>query len=89
MSDRTARARIRNAAISCLATTGLSVADIEDIAEDAGTSAALIIHHFGSKGRLRVVRETFRCHDQRATAAFQFLANGVFDAGVVKMASDA
>jgi AcrR family transcriptional regulator len=53
MSDRTARARIRDAAISRFATEGFAAANLKDIAADAGVSPALVIHHFDSKDTLR------------------------------------
>jgi AcrR family transcriptional regulator len=51
--DRTARARIRDAAISRFAEEGVATASVRGIAQDAGVSAALVIHHFGSKEALR------------------------------------
>jgi TetR/AcrR family transcriptional regulator, regulator of cefoperazone and chloramphenicol sensitivity len=50
--DRTAIARIRDAAIDQFGQHGFNVG-LRTIAEDAGVSAALVIHHFGSKERLR------------------------------------
>ncbi|WP_265521745.1 TetR/AcrR family transcriptional regulator [Oerskovia flava] len=50
--DLTARARIRDAAILRFARDGFG-ASLRSVAEDAGVSAALVIHHFGSKDRLR------------------------------------
>jgi AcrR family transcriptional regulator len=50
--DRTAIARIRDAAIDQWGEHGFSVG-LRSIAEAAGVSAALVIHHFGSKDGLR------------------------------------
>ncbi|QJW35687.1 TetR/AcrR family transcriptional regulator [Cellulosimicrobium protaetiae] len=50
--DLTARARIRDAAISRFARDGFG-APLRTIAADAGVSAALVVHHFGSKDGLR------------------------------------
>ncbi|BBY14698.1 TetR/AcrR family transcriptional regulator [Mycolicibacterium litorale] len=50
--DRTAAARIRDAAIEQFGQHGFGVS-VRTIAEAAGVSAALVIHHFGSKDRLR------------------------------------
>ena len=50
--DRTAVARIRDAAIEQWGQQGFNVG-LRSIAEDAGVSAALVIHHFGSKDGLR------------------------------------
>ena len=51
-SDLTARARIRDAAIECFGQQGFGVS-VRAIAEHAGVSAGLVIHHFGSKEKLR------------------------------------
>ncbi|WP_025735327.1 TetR/AcrR family transcriptional regulator [Mycobacterium genavense] len=51
-ADLTAAARIRDAAIEQFAQRGFSVG-LRTIAEAAGVSAALVIHHFGSKEGLR------------------------------------
>ncbi len=50
--DRTAVARIRDAAIEQWGAHGFNVG-LRRIAEAAGVSAALVIHHFGSKEGLR------------------------------------
>ena len=50
--DRTAIARIRDAAIEQWGQRGFNVG-LRSIAEAAGVSAALVIHHFGSKEGLR------------------------------------
>ena len=50
--DRTAIARIRDAAIEQYGQHGFQVG-LRTIAESAGVSAALVIHHFGSKVGLR------------------------------------
>lgn len=51
--DRTARARIRDAAIERFATHGVAATNLKDIAADAGVSPPLVIHHFGSKEGLK------------------------------------
>lgn len=51
-SDLTARARIREAAISCFAAEGFG-ASFATIAKSASVSPGLITHHFGSKRALR------------------------------------
>jgi AcrR family transcriptional regulator len=51
-NDRTAIARIRDAAIDQWGQHGFTVG-LRSIAEAAGVSAALVIHHFGSKEGLR------------------------------------
>ncbi|WP_315093182.1 TetR/AcrR family transcriptional regulator [uncultured Cellulomonas sp.] len=50
--DLTARARIRDAAVARFGRDGFA-APLRTIAEDAGVSAGLVIHHFGSKDALR------------------------------------
>ena len=50
--DRTAIARIRDAAIDQWGQHGFNVG-LRSVAEAAGVSAALVIHHFGSKDGLR------------------------------------
>jgi AcrR family transcriptional regulator len=63
--DLTARARIREAAFRRFAAQGVAATSLRTIAEDAGTSAALVVHHFGSKeGLVRAV-------DDAAVATFQ------------------
>ncbi|HEY3682524.1 MAG TPA: TetR family transcriptional regulator [Streptosporangiaceae bacterium] len=47
--DLTAPAKIRSAAIAHLARDGFQKANLRAIAADAGVSAGLIFHHFGSK----------------------------------------
>lgn len=50
--DATARSRIRDAALRRFAADGFGVG-VRAIAADAGVSAALVLHHFGSKDGLR------------------------------------
>jgi AcrR family transcriptional regulator len=52
--DRTARARIRDAAIVRFAADGVAATNVKAIAADAGVSPPLVMHHFGSKDGLRV-----------------------------------
>ncbi|WP_017608393.1 TetR/AcrR family transcriptional regulator [Nocardiopsis xinjiangensis] len=49
--DLTTRARIRDAAVECFGRHGFGVT-IRRIAEHAGVSPGLVIHHFGSKQKL-------------------------------------
>jgi TetR/AcrR family transcriptional regulator, regulator of cefoperazone and chloramphenicol sensitivity len=51
--DVTAAARIRDAAIALFGERGFDRTSVRQIATDAGVSAALVIHHFGSKEGLR------------------------------------
>jgi AcrR family transcriptional regulator len=51
--DRTARAVIRDEALRLFAVRGPEGVTVRQIAEAAGVSAALVVHHFGSKDGLR------------------------------------
>jgi AcrR family transcriptional regulator len=51
--DLTARARIRDAAIELFAAQGVAGTSIREVAELAGVSPGLVMHHFGSKEGLR------------------------------------
>ena len=51
--DLTTRARIRDAAITHIARHGIRSATVRGIAAEAGVSAGLVLHHFGSKDGLR------------------------------------
>lgn len=57
--DLTARARIRDAAISAFARDGFDATSMRTIAADAGVSAALIVHHFGDKAALRTACDDY------------------------------
>ncbi|GAA1458756.1 TetR family transcriptional regulator [Nocardiopsis exhalans] len=50
--DLTARARIRDAAVECFGEKGFGVT-VRVIADRASVSPGLVIHHFGSKAKLR------------------------------------
>jgi AcrR family transcriptional regulator len=54
IDDRTASARIRDAAITEFAANGVAGTSVRTIATAAGVSPGLVIHHFGSKDDLRV-----------------------------------
>jgi AcrR family transcriptional regulator len=57
-ADLTGRARIRDAAFRLFAERGVGATSLRAIAEAAGTSAPLVVHHFGSKeGLVRAVDE--------------------------------
>ena len=64
-SDLTAAARIRDAAIEQFGEHGFGVG-LRTIAEAAGVSAALVIHHFGSKEGLREACDDFIAEEIRA-----------------------
>ncbi|MEQ4717134.1 TetR family transcriptional regulator [Nonomuraea sp. B19D2] len=54
-SDLTAQAKIRDAAIAHFARDGFQKTNLRAVAATAGVSAGLVIHHFGSKEKLRSV----------------------------------
>jgi len=53
VSDLTARARIRDAALRRFGAEGIAGTSVRAVAADAEVSAALVVHHFGSKEGLR------------------------------------
>ncbi len=53
VDDRTARARIRDTALELFAEHGEGMVTMRRIAEEAGVSPALVVHHFGTKEGLR------------------------------------
>jgi AcrR family transcriptional regulator len=65
-ADLTAAARIRDAAIEQFGQHGFGVG-LRTIAEAAGVSAALVIHHFGSKEGLRKACDDFVAEEIRST----------------------
>jgi AcrR family transcriptional regulator len=75
-SDRTTRARIRDAAIECFADGGVSDTSIRTIATTAGVSPGLVIHYFGSKEELR------EACDQHVAAIIRDLKSSAMTAGV-------
>lgn len=58
-ADFTARARIRDAAITCFAESGVDGTTVREIASVAGVSPGLVMHHFGSKVALREECDTY------------------------------
>jgi AcrR family transcriptional regulator len=64
-ADLTATARIRDAAIEQFGQHGFGVG-LRTIAEAAGVSAALVIHHFGSKDGLRKACDDFVAEEIRS-----------------------
>jgi AcrR family transcriptional regulator len=63
--DLTAAARIRDAAIEQFGQRGFGVG-LRSIAEAAGVSAALVIHHFGSKDGLRKACDDYVAEEIRS-----------------------
>lgn len=65
-ADLTAAARIRDAAIAQFGAHGFGVG-LRAIAEAAGVSAALVIHHFGSKEGLRTACDDYVAEEIRSS----------------------
>jgi TetR/AcrR family transcriptional regulator, regulator of cefoperazone and chloramphenicol sensitivity len=72
--DRTAVARIRDAAIEQWGEHGFNVG-LRSIAEAAGVSAALVIHHFGSKDGLRKACDDYIAEEIRTGKSASMQAN--------------
>jgi AcrR family transcriptional regulator len=74
--DLTARARIREAAIALFGDRGFRATTVRAIAERADVSAALVVHHFGSKDGLRRAVDEHLADDIRADK-FAAMSTGV------------
>ncbi|OBG93834.1 TetR family transcriptional regulator [Mycobacterium sp. E3298] len=73
-ADLTATARIRDAAIEQFGQHGFGVG-LRAIAEAAGVSAALVIHHFGSKEGLRKACDDFVAEEIRSSKSEAMRSN--------------
>ncbi|OBJ56052.1 TetR/AcrR family transcriptional regulator [Mycobacterium sp. 1423905.2] len=73
-ADLTAMARIRDAAIDQFGQNGFGVG-LRAIADAAGVSAALVIHHFGSKDGLRKACDDYIAEEIRNTKAEALQSN--------------
>ena len=73
--DRTTASRIRDAAIAEFAANGVDGTSIRKIATSAGVSPGLVMHHFGSKDRLRVA-----C-DEHIAAMLRDVKGGAMESG--------
>lgn len=76
-ADLTGRARIRDAALAVFADRGDKGATIRGIAQQAGVSAALVQHHFGTKEKLRAA-----CDDYVLEYLRQGVAEGIDQGGI-------
>lgn len=84
-----ARERILRAAIDLFGQRGLRATSLKAIAEQAGTSPALVVHHFGSKGGLRTAcdrRLAERVRSTKGTAVRQ--GSGLYLASVLAQVED-
>lgn len=77
--DRTAAARIRDAAISEFAANGVDGTSIRTIAATAGVSPGLVMHHFGSKEGLRIACDEFVAALIRDVKGGAMASGGAFD----------
>jgi AcrR family transcriptional regulator len=73
--DRTTKARIRDAAIECIANAGVADTTVRMVAAAAGVSPGLVIHHFGSMDGLRTA-----C-DEHVTSSIRQVKEGAMAAG--------
>jgi AcrR family transcriptional regulator len=73
-ADLTAAARIRDAAIEQFGEHGFGVG-LRTIADAAGVSAALVIHHFGSKGGLRNACDDYIAEEIRSSKSETIKSN--------------
>lgn len=73
-ADLTAAARIRDAAIEQFGEHGFAVG-LRAIAEAAGVSAALVIHHFGSKDGLRKACDDYIAEEIRTSKSEALKSN--------------
>lgn len=76
VSDLTARARIRDAALRRFGADGFAATPIRRIAADAKVSAGLLVHHFGSKQGLIEVCDAYAMEFARDTHARRQAAEG-------------
>jgi AcrR family transcriptional regulator len=76
---RTAAARIRDAAIAEFAANGVDGSTIRKIAAGADVSPGLVIHHFGSKDRLRVACDEYIAGLIRDVKSGAMASGGGFD----------
>ncbi len=77
--DRTAKARIRDAAITCFAADGVAATSIRTIASAARVSPGLVLHHFGSKDELRHACDAHVARIIRELKGEAMSAGGAFD----------
>jgi AcrR family transcriptional regulator len=73
-ADLTATARIRDAALEQFGKRGFGVG-LRAIAEAAGVSAALVIHHFGSKDGLRKACDDYVAEEVRSSKSETLRSN--------------
>lgn len=77
-ADLTAMARIRNAALDRFPRDGFRGTTVRAVADDAGVSPGLIVHHFGSKDGLRKACDQYVI-DQIRTVKEEAITSGKLD----------
>lgn len=91
LNVRSTQAEIVGAALRCFARDGFAT-PLRTIAEEAGVSAALIVHHFGSKAGLRdavddhvlgIAEEKMRAYDTGGPAAALALVVALMEDGAI------
>jgi len=80
--DLTTKARIRDAALARFPQDAFGATTIRAIAADAGVSPALVLHHFGSKERLREACDHYVLARYRETKLAAMEPENVFDPGL-------
>jgi AcrR family transcriptional regulator len=86
--DLTARARIRDAALSYFTEYGYERATIREIARAAGVSQGLVRHHFGSKEELRRACDVYVLQALREYLEHAVTDEGLHDPRTLKQARD-
>jgi AcrR family transcriptional regulator len=86
VEDLTARARIRNVALAHFAERGDRATTIRGVAQDAGVSASLVQHHFGTKAGLREACDAYVSDHLRRAAKHGVTEQGIGDAGYLTAA---
>lgn len=84
--DLTAQARIRDAALRRFPTDGFGGTTIRAVADDAGVSPALVLHHFGSKEGLRLACDRHVVERIRTVKGEAITQGGMSDPGFIASA---
>ncbi len=87
--DLTAKARIRDAAITLFAERGIGAISIREIAAAAGVSGGLVRHHFGSKSGLRAECDSYVLDRFLRIKERALLGDGLAEASFVATAEPA
>ena len=77
--DQSTAARIRDAAVRCFADSGIAGTTVRVIAREAEVSPGLVMHHFGSKDRLRQACDRHVAHRIREVKEQAMAAGAAMD----------